>query len=212
MRDPLNVLWYHIKERCYNENSKSYKRYGGRGITVCDEWLHDSEAFKRWALSNGYAKGLEIDRIDNNRGYSPDNCRWVTKTQNARNTSKNRYISWNNEIHPLSEWCEILNLNYNTINMRLHRGWDFEKAVTTPTREWDDTELVGERFGRLVVRSIAPERVRNGRRCYLCVCDCGSTCVVIGKYLKAGRTKSCGCLQREYAGLEPFSKTDNAIS
>ena len=134
MRDPLKVLWYRIKERCYNENSKSYHRYGGRGICVCEEWLNDSSAFARWAIENGYEKGLEIDRIDNDKGYSPENCRWVTKKENTRNTRRNKRYEWNGETHVLSEWCEILELNYNTVNMRLHRGWSFEKAVTKPTK------------------------------------------------------------------------------
>lgn len=210
MRDPLNVLWYHIKERCYNKKSKSFHRYGGRGITVCDEWLHSSEAFKSWALAAGYKPGLEIDRIDNDKGYSPENCRWVTKTQNARNTSKNKCIEWNGETHPLSEWCEILGLEYNTINMRLYRGWSFEKAVSTPLRVWDDDDLNGKRFGRLVVKSAFPERNKNGRRQYFCICDCGNTCVVIGKYLRTGQTNSCGCLQKEFSGLKPLNKTDNS--
>ena len=211
MRNKLNTLLDHMKERCYNENSKSYARYGGRGITICDEWLRDSNAFKSWALSAGYREGLEIDRIDNNKGYSPDNCRWVTKKENARNTSRNKYITWNGETHALSEWCEILGVNYQTVNMRLFRGWSFEKAISTPARSWDDSDLVGKRFGRLVVLSIAPERIHNGRRQYLCICDCGNTCVVIGKYLRTGHTKSCGCLQSEFRGLKPNNKHTSVI-
>lgn len=203
MRDPLKVLWYRIKDRCYNENSKSYHRYGGRGICVCEEWLHDSSAFARWAIENGYEKGLEIDRIDNDKGYSPENCRWVTKKENTRNTRRNKRYEWNGETHVLSEWCEILELNYNTVNMRLHRGWSFEKAVTEPTREWNDNDLAGEKFGRLLVSSVVEDRSKSGRRQYLCFCDCGNTCVVVGKYLRSGQTNSCGCLQREYAGLKP---------
>lgn len=83
----LYVVWCSMKDRCYNSSNKSYERYGGRGITVCDEWLHDFQNFYKWAIESGYdekaPKGqCTIDRIDNNQGYNPDNCRWVDqKTQ-----------------------------------------------------------------------------------------------------------------------------------
>ena len=80
----LYGVWESMKSRCENPNREKFKDYGGRGIEICDEW-HDSWSFVKWALTNGYQKGLQIDRIDNNKGYSPDNCRWVTPKQNSRN-------------------------------------------------------------------------------------------------------------------------------
>jgi len=77
-----------IKKRCYNKNSKRYHKYGGRGITICDEWLNDRTAFFLWSLANGYADNLSIDRIDNNKGYSPDNCRWVDSNIQMQNSTK----------------------------------------------------------------------------------------------------------------------------
>lgn len=74
-----------MKYRCYNENHIAYKHYGGRGITVCNEWLHDFAVFRGWALSHGYSDDLTIDRIDNDKGYGPDNCRWATWQEQSAN-------------------------------------------------------------------------------------------------------------------------------
>lgn len=87
-RTPIYVLWHGIKARCEKESHKMYKYYGGRGIKICNEW-QVFENFLKWAENNGYEKGLTIDRIDNDKGYSPDNCRWVTQRENNRNTRAN---------------------------------------------------------------------------------------------------------------------------
>lgn len=83
-KDRLWQCWYQMIYRCYSPKSTNYKIYGARGITVCDEWKHDYNAFKEWALSNGYADNLVCDRIDSKDGYKPDNCRWITKSENSR--------------------------------------------------------------------------------------------------------------------------------
>ena len=84
---PLYVVRYEMIARCHNPNNKSYRYYGGRGITVCEEWRGDPRAFIDWALSCGWELGLHVDRIDNDGGYSPENCRFITRTQNMRNSS-----------------------------------------------------------------------------------------------------------------------------
>ena len=111
----LYNVWKGIKRRCYNSNHRSYKHYGGRGISMCDEWVNDYMAFYKWAIDNGYKTDSKhgectVDRIDNNKGYSPENCRIAdTKLQN-RNRRSNHLITINNETHCLIEWAEILGL------------------------------------------------------------------------------------------------------
>lgn len=100
-----------IQQRCENPRHKSYDRYGGRGITICDEWRKDPESFVRWALENGFRKGLTIDRIDTNKGYSPDNCRWITFKEQANNRSNNRLITVFDTTHTISEWADIINMD-----------------------------------------------------------------------------------------------------
>jgi hypothetical protein len=81
----LHRIWRAMNTRCYNENFFAYKYYGGRGITICDEWRKDFKAFHDWAMGHGYSDALTIDRIDNNKGYFPDNCRWVTMAEQNKN-------------------------------------------------------------------------------------------------------------------------------
>lgn len=132
---PLYNILRNIKSRCYNQNDPSYKNYGGRGITVCEEWKKDISVFYNWAIKNGYKRGLELDRINNDGDYEPSNCRWATRIQQANNKRTNRYITYNNETHTLREWSKILNINCFTLRSRVCLyGWSIEKAFTTPIR------------------------------------------------------------------------------
>ena len=108
-----------MKKRCNNSNSFAYKRYGGRGITVCSEWNESFESFKSWALENGYAQELTLDRIDVNGNYEPHNCRWITYKEQNNNRANNIFITMNDKTQSLAQWCEELHLNYSTIYARI---------------------------------------------------------------------------------------------
>lgn len=132
----LYKILHKIKFRCYNPKYPQYHYYGGRGIKMCQEWLDSFDAFKEWALSNGYDESLSIDRIDVNGDYEPGNCRWATAKQQSRNKRNNIMIFHDGETKCLAEWCEKYNLNYPTILKRIRQhGWDKEKAITTPIRQ-----------------------------------------------------------------------------
>lgn len=130
----LYRIYNHIKDRCYRKNDPSYKWYGARNIKMCDEWLNDFETFYNWSMNNGYTDNLTIDRIDVNSNYEPSNCRWVNMKTQCRNRTNNKYYTINGETRCLTEWCEILNLNYGTVQSRLLYGWSIEKALLTPIR------------------------------------------------------------------------------
>ena len=131
-KNKLHGLWRNIKDRCNNPNNKAYKYYGERGIKVCDEWSNNFVAFYDWAHANGYQEGLQIDRIDVNGNYSPENCRWVNKTIQANNTRKNLYITINGKTQSLADWCRELGVSYCSVQTRRNRGWDTLSALTTP--------------------------------------------------------------------------------
>lgn len=121
---PLYKCYHAMVRRCTVERSESYGRYGARGVTVCDEWLSGYENFAEWAKGNGYEKGLEIDRIDNNKGYSPENCRWTTHKENARNTSKGyQWITPDGVFNSLSHACEFYGKDVNTRFRNNHEGY-----------------------------------------------------------------------------------------
>lgn len=128
-KERLYGIWVGMKQRCRDENSKDYSKYGGRGISVCSEWIDDYLAFRDWALSNGYNDTLSIDRIHNDGNYCPNNCRWVTLKVQNNNTSRNTYATYGNQTHTLSAWAEILNIPYKLMMSRLHNGWSFERIV-----------------------------------------------------------------------------------
>lgn len=136
----LYRVWCAMKERCNNPHNKSYARYGARGITVTHEWETSFESFRAWAMENGFSDNLTIDRVDNNKGYSPDNCRWVsTKVQN-RNYSKNHMITYNGRTQCIADWADETGINRATILYRIKSGKTIEEVFDKTdgrTRRWE---------------------------------------------------------------------------
>ena len=109
----LYNIWKGIHRRCYNENATGYSYYGGNGIAMCDEWVGRDgfENFKVWAIEHGYKDDLTIERVDINKGYSPSNCCWVTRREQQRNKSTNRFIEYNGVRQPICCWSELIGVS-----------------------------------------------------------------------------------------------------
>lgn len=125
----LYHIYSGIKARCFNKNHPAYGGYGGRGITMCEEWKESFEVFRKWSLENGYSGAFSIDRIDVNGDYEPSNCRWASPKQQGNNTRRNLLIQIGNEIKTLSEWCEISNVKYSTAYHRIKNRIDAKEAL-----------------------------------------------------------------------------------
>jgi len=131
----LYGIWETIKRRLNEKKRKDYRHYGGRGILICDDWKNDFRSFRNWALSNGYRDNLTIDRIDNNKGYFPANCRWVDMKTQANNKRTNRYITYNGKTKTFAEWGQEIGGSATLIRDRIDKlGWSIEKALTTPVK------------------------------------------------------------------------------
>lgn len=134
-RSRLYSEWHGMKGRCLNPRAKRYKGYGGRGITVCDEWRDSFEAFQDWALANGYQDDLTIDRIDNDGPYSPENCRWVTNREQQNNRRNNHLLSYNSKEQTIAKWAEETGLDWMVIYDRIRNGWTIERTLTEPLND-----------------------------------------------------------------------------
>lgn len=121
-RTKIYRIWCSMKERCYNKNNKSYVHYGGRKISVCEEWKNSFKSFYEWATKNGYKEGLTIDRINNDDIYCSKNCRWVNRKIQNRNYSRNHLITYNGQTMCIADWANKLNINKATILFRLKKN------------------------------------------------------------------------------------------
>ena len=131
----IHRIWHSMYCRCYYKTTNQYKCYGGRGITVCEEWKH-SEGFLKfynWAMKNGYSDELTLDRIDVNGNYEPNNCRWVTPKQQGNNRTNNVLYTFKNQTKTSKQWCDEYGISQTTLNDRLKRGWTLDQALTIST-------------------------------------------------------------------------------
>lgn len=134
-RTKLYKSWRDMKYRCEDAKRERYQSYGGRGISVCKEWSESFEAFRNWALENGYHVGLTIDRIDVNGNYEPSNCRWATKEEQSKNKQNTRWVTAFGETKTVREWEEKYGIKGKTIIARISSGWENEDAVSRPVRK-----------------------------------------------------------------------------
>lgn len=135
MRSPEYRSWSCMIQRCNNSNFPAFHRYGGRGIKVCDRWRGSYLAFLE-DMGPRPSKNYTLERIDNDGDYEPGNCRWDTRTAQARNTRSNRKIEYRGVVRCISEWCEKLGLPLGAIYHRVQDGWSAEKTLETPVRNW----------------------------------------------------------------------------
>lgn len=132
----LHRIWHSMYCRCYYPSTNQYKHYGGKGIKVCDEWKHCEGFinFYNWAVNNGYNDELTLDRIDNEKNYCPENCRWSTPKFQSNHKTNNVIYTFNGKSQTAKQWCEEYGIKHTTFNDRLKRGWTLEQALTISTK------------------------------------------------------------------------------
>lgn len=128
----LYRIFTNMVSRTENENVPCFSVYGGRGVSICKEWREDFSAFANWAVQNGYSDNLTLDRIDNDKGYCPDNCRWVPWLKQFENRRTTAYIEHNGKRKTIKEWAQVYQLDSKLLRRRLQDGWSFQDALETP--------------------------------------------------------------------------------
>jgi hypothetical protein len=121
-----------MKERCHNPKAPAFSNYGARGIEVCEEWRTDSSSFFNWALENGYSDDLQIERINNNLGYSPSNCRFATILEQGNNKRNNVFMEFAGKTMTRSQWARELGVNVSLLENRFRYGWSVEEMLSIP--------------------------------------------------------------------------------
>jgi hypothetical protein len=125
-------IWSGMKSRCYAKTNNSYKNYGYRGIVICDEWRYNFQNFYKWAMTNGYADNLTIDRTNVNGNYEPANCKWATYQQQENNRRDTVFLNICGCRKPITEWSEMVGIGSATIEWRIRKHWPFEQLFISP--------------------------------------------------------------------------------
>ena len=202
-KTPTWKCWSSMRERCRNPKNKAFERYGARGITVCERW----EIFENFLDDMGQRPSLKhsIDRIDNERGYEPGNCRWATAKEQSANRSNTVSLTYQGVTKTLVEWSEIIGIDRNTLFERIRRGYTDEQVLETSLnlQPGQITLKPGDRFGRLVCTGQFKRDVRSNRksgRVYQFTCDCGKVIYRRRCRLFEGHAhmRSCGCYAKEF--------------
>lgn len=185
-------IWSGIKQRCLNKNSHAYKLYGAKGIEICDEWKNSFDNFLK-DMGERPFDNASIDRIDNSKGYSKENCRWATKEQQANNTKSNVNITFGTATRSLSYWCKFFGIHHATASSRIKQyGMSPQEALVTPLKHKNVN--VGDIFGSLTVIGLGEYRnykSANKHREVFCVCACGKQYKTLDTRLKFQKTTRC---------------------
>lgn len=148
-------LWLAMKQRCYNPKSHNYKNWGGRGITVCDEWKNSFENFIKDVGLRPSSKH-SLDRIDNSKGYTKENCKWSTWFEQGAHRRSNRNITYKDQTKTISEWARIYKITPHTISYRLKNNWSIEKTLNTPV-----IERTKRKIDKLITKNILKDFNNN---------------------------------------------------
>lgn len=140
-KSKIYYVWLSMRERCNNKKHKSYKNYGAKGIKVCEDWNNSFMSFYNFSISNGYKEGLTIDRIDSNLGYYPDNCRFITVSEQNRNYSRNHLITYKNETLCLSDMADKYNVNRATVLFRLKNGKTLDEVFSNKDNRYKSNQI-----------------------------------------------------------------------
>lgn len=134
--NPLYTRWKDMRRRCRDTKHPGYKNYGGKGVKVCAEWVDNYYQFRLWALSTGYEPGLSLERKFNDQDYSPENCHWIKRGEQLRNTSRNIPLTAFGETKLQKDWTKDPRCkpSETTFKSRIQQGWAVELALTTPAK------------------------------------------------------------------------------
>lgn len=178
--------------RCYSPEDKSYHRYGGRGIIVCDRWFD----FRNFLADMGEKPSQKhsIDRINNDGNYEPGNCRWATASQQRHNRPDLVMTVVNGTPISAAELAHKLGMRVATVVARVKYGWSGDRIANTPPQKHRHQDLSGVRFGRLTAKQVIGRM--GSSSVWKCDCDCGGTKEATASDLKRGSVRSCGCLPK----------------